>query len=56
MGAYVINQNESRVTQAAALSSNGLASFVSDYIEKHQLLIKSIAYHHQDRILAFRGA
>jgi len=51
MVAYIINQNESRVTQAAALSSNGLASFVSDYIEKHQLLIKSIAYHHQDRIL-----
>lgn len=51
MGSYVISQNESRVTQAAALSSNSMASFVSDYLEKHQLLIKSIAYHHQDRIL-----
>ncbi|WEJ62929.1 PAS domain-containing hybrid sensor histidine kinase/response regulator [Thiomicrorhabdus lithotrophica] len=51
MGSYIISQNESRVTQAAVLSSNGLASFVSDYVEKHQLLIKSIAYHNQDRIL-----
>jgi len=51
MGSYIINQNESRVTQAAALSSKGMASFISDYVEKHQLLVKSIAYHHQDRIL-----
>jgi len=51
MGSYIISQNESRVTQAVVLSSNGLASFVSDYVEKHQLFIKSIAYHNQDRIL-----
>ncbi|MEA1989822.1 MAG: ATP-binding protein [Pseudomonadota bacterium] len=51
MGSYIISQNESRVTQAAALSSNGMASFVSDYVEKYQLLVKSIANHHQDRIL-----
>ena len=51
IGSYVVSQNESRVIQAATLSSNGLASFVSDYVEKHQLLVKSIANHHQDRIL-----
>lgn len=48
---YLILQNESRIVQAAQLSSNGLASFVGDYLEKHQLLVKSIASHHQDRIL-----
>lgn len=48
---YIISQNEQRVTQAAKISANGLASFVSDYVEKHQLIVKSIAYHHQDRIL-----
>ncbi|WP_237262177.1 PAS domain-containing hybrid sensor histidine kinase/response regulator [Thiomicrorhabdus immobilis] len=48
---YLILQNESRIVQAAQISSNGLASFVGDYLEKHQLLVKSIASHHQDRIL-----
>ncbi|MDX1352021.1 MAG: PAS domain S-box protein, partial [Thiomicrorhabdus sp.] len=48
---YIVSQNEQRVTQAAKISANGLASFVSDYVEKHQLIVKSIAYHHQDRIL-----
>ncbi|WP_051640606.1 PAS domain-containing hybrid sensor histidine kinase/response regulator [Thiomicrorhabdus sp. Milos-T2] len=48
---YIVLQNESRVTQAAQLSANGLASYVGDYVEKHQLLVKSIVSHHQDRIL-----
>lgn len=48
---YVVLQNESRVSQAAQLSANGLASFVGDYVEKHQLLVKSIVSHHQNRIL-----
>lgn len=54
---YVISQNESRIMQAAKISASGLASFVSDYVEKHQLIVKSIAYHHQDRVLALsKGA
>jgi len=48
---YILSQNEQRVTQAAKISANGLASFVSDYVAKHQLIVKSIAYHHQDSIL-----
>ena len=48
---YVVSQNEQRVTQAAKISAHGLASFVADYVEKHQLIVKSIASHHQDRIL-----
>ncbi|GAB6071318.1 hypothetical protein JCM30760_24150 [Thiomicrorhabdus hydrogeniphila] len=47
---YILSQNEQRVTQAAKISANGLASFVSDYVAKHQLIVKSIASHHQDSI------
>jgi len=48
---YVLYQKELRVTQAAKVSANGLASFVSDYLIKHRLMAKSLAYHNQDRIL-----
>ncbi|WP_321325002.1 PAS domain-containing hybrid sensor histidine kinase/response regulator [Thiomicrorhabdus sp.] len=51
VASYILSQNELRVSQAAKISANGLASFVSDYVEKHQLIVKSIAYHHQDRIM-----
>lgn len=51
VASYILSQNELRVKQAAKISANGLASFVSDYVEKHQLIVKSIVYHHQDRII-----
>lgn len=51
VASYILSQNEMRVAQAAKISANGMASFVSDYVAKHQLIVKSIAYHHQDSIL-----
>jgi len=51
MNSFMVYQNQGRITQSAELSANSLASYVSDYIEKHQTLVKSVAHHHQDRIL-----
>jgi len=51
MSIYMLSQNQSRVLHAAEISADGLSAFVSDYVEKHQLLVKSITYHHKDRIL-----
>lgn len=51
LNSFLVYQNQDRVTQAASLSANSLASLVSDYIEKHKTLVKSIASHHNERIL-----
>jgi len=48
---YILSQNQLRVLQAAEISTDGLSAFVSDYVEKNQLLVKSIAFHHKNRIL-----
>ncbi len=55
VNSFMVYQNQGRITQSAEVSVTSFASFVSDYVEKHKVLVKSVAHHHQDRILSLAG-
>jgi len=48
---YLVTQNQNRVIYNAELSTTSLASFVSDHLEKHKSLVKSVINHNKRRIL-----
>ena len=51
LNSFMVFQNQVRITQSAEISVNSLSSFVSDYLDKHKTLIKSVGNHHSDRII-----
>ena len=49
---YLINHQHQKVEVAATISAKGLADIINERIEQHNLIIKAISMHHQDRIFA----
>lgn len=49
---YLIKHQHQKVEAAAAISAKGLADVINERIEQHNLIIKAISMHHQDRIFA----
>lgn len=52
LNSFMAYQNQARISQSAELSVNSLSSFVSDYIEKRQMMVKSVVRHHQESIVS----
>lgn len=51
ISSYLIEQNKSRVLHSAELSANSIALSVSDYVVRHQQMVKFISEHHHESII-----
>ncbi len=48
---YLIYHEQSRIAKSADLSVKTFSSFISSYVEKHKTLAKTLAMHHQEKII-----